>query len=112
MAQLTDPLGDPVTAAIERVLGAERDGVAGLRADRQRTKALIAAAREQAGMIARRAEACLSKLHAAYLQKIQRQIEQLDRAQSSAKDAARNQLDRELLHKAAQRLAAKLTGAP
>ena len=82
--QLSDPPGDPVVAAIERVLGAERDGEAGLREDRQQAESLAAAARAQAAAIARRADACISKLHTAYLQKIQHDIEKLAKANGPA----------------------------
>jgi vacuolar-type H+-ATPase subunit H len=109
MAQLTDPRSDPVVGAIERVLGAERDGEATLRDVRQQAEALLAAARAEAAVIARRADARISKLHAAYLHKIQQEIEKLTGSHTVASEVANNTYDLGVLSNAACRLAAKLT---
>lgn len=109
MAQLTDPHSDPVVAAIERVLGAERDGEARLCDVRQQAEALLAAARARAAVIARRADARISKLHAAYLHKIQQDIDKLAGTHTVASEVADNPYDLGALSDAACRLAAKLT---
>src|ERR1035438_5171295 len=108
MAQLTDPHSDPVIAAIERVLGAERDGEARLRDDRQQAEGLLAAARAEAAAIARRAEARISKLHAAYFRKIQQDIEKPAGPYTVATELAHNPYDLAALSDAARRIAAKL----
>jgi vacuolar-type H+-ATPase subunit H len=109
MVQLTDPHSDPVVAAIERVLGAERDGEARLRDDRQQAEALLAAARAEAAAIARRADARISKLHAAYLQKIQQDIEKLAGPHTAATERADSPYEQDALSDAARRIATKLT---
>jgi uncharacterized membrane protein YccC len=109
MAQLTDPHSDPVVAAIERVLGVERDSEARLTDVRQQAEALLAAARAEAAVIARRADARISKLHAAYLHKIQQDIEKLVGPHTVASEVADNPCDLGALSDAACRLAAKLT---
>ena len=65
---------DPVVAAIERVLKTERDGVEALRRSEEQARNLLAQAHAQAAALARRAETCIAKLHAAYLGKIQQEI--------------------------------------
>jgi regulator of protease activity HflC (stomatin/prohibitin superfamily) len=98
---------DPVVAAIERVLKAERDGVEKLRSSENHAQRLIADARAQAAAIGRRADACITRLHAAYLQKIQRDIERMDAGHPPSADG---HFDHATLEAAARRVAAKLTG--
>jgi len=99
---------DVVTAAIERVLKAERDGVEALRGSEGQARELLAQARAQAGAIGRRTDTCIAKLHAAYLKKIQRDIEAL--AGPAADAGGRAPYDQMALRAAARRVAAKLTG--
>lgn len=101
--------GDPVVAAIERVLKAERDGGEQLRRSRDEAQHLLSEARARAAAIARRADACITKLHTAYLQKIQRDIQALAGADATTESADRA-YDRAALEAAARRAAAKLTG--
>ena len=63
-------------AAIERVLKTERDGIETLRAAKTKHSRLLTrrARRRPRG---RRADRCISNLHTAYLQKIERDIQQL-----------------------------------
>jgi hypothetical protein len=107
--QLSDPPSDPVVAAIEHVLGVERDGEARLREDRHHAEDVAAAARAKAAAIARRVDARISKLHTAYLQKIQRDIDKLASTRTPAA-AADDPYDLAALTDAARRVAAKLTG--
>ncbi|MGD0023736.1 MAG: hypothetical protein ABSC37_03765 [Xanthobacteraceae bacterium] len=101
--------GDPVVAAIERVLNVERDGVQQLRHGQEHAQRLLAQARAQAEAIARRADACISKLHSSYLQKVQRDIESLAQSSLSSGEQTDNAFDRATLVQAARRVAAKLT---
>jgi hypothetical protein len=110
MARHEKPQSDPVVAAIERVLEAERDGVQLLRASRDNAERLLGEARAQAAAIARRADACITKLHTAYLQKIQRDIEAAAGADPAAGADSDRAFDRAVLEAAARRVAAKLTG--
>ena len=102
--------GDPVTAAIERVLKVERDGVQQLQHSQEQAQLLLARARAQAAAIARQADVCISQLHNSYLQKVQRNIERLAQSNLSSEHAD-NAYDRVTLVQAARRVAAKLTGA-
>ena len=111
MAGQTDEHSDPVVAAIERVLKIERDGVEMLRQSRADAERLLTETRAQAAALARRADRCISKLHTAYLQKIEREISEL--AQCRRPRMARTLTDlmiRRRLSAAARRVAAKLTG--
>lgn len=99
---------DPVVAAIERVLKVERDGVQQLQHSREHAEQLLAEARAQAAAIARRADACISKLHNSYLQKLQRKIE--SRTHETSSEHADNAYEQATLVAAARRIAAKLTG--
>ncbi len=100
---------DPVVAAIERVLKAERDGVEQLRVSRQDGQRLLAEARSTAAVIAQRADARISRLHTAYLQKIQRDIQSLE-ADPAPGERTGHGYDRAVLEAAARRVAAKLAG--
>jgi len=99
---------DPAVLAIERVLAAERDGEARLAECRREAKSSVAAARERAAAIMRRADARISMLHTAYLLKISGRVANLDVPGAPAGLAA---TDDRGLAEAARRLAAKLTGA-
>lgn len=101
---------DPMVAAIEHVLKTERDGMQQLQRSQEQAQHLLSQARAQAGAIARRADVCISKLHNAYLQKVQRNIERLPRANLSSGEPTGNAHGREMLAQAARRVAAKLTG--
>jgi len=98
---------DSVVAAIERVLKTERDGVEILRKSSEQVRQRQTQARAQAAALAKRADRCISTLHAAYLQKIEGKIQQLTAQAPSA--AADKPYDAATLAKAADRVAAKLT---
>ncbi len=100
---------DPVVAAIERVLKTERDGAVELQKSQEQARQLLSQARAQAAVIARRADASISRLYSSYLQKVQRDIEQLTQS-SLASNAHNHTHDRAMLVRAARRVAAKLTG--
>jgi vacuolar-type H+-ATPase subunit H len=109
MAQQSDEQpGDPVVAAIERVLKVERDGVKTLRDSEDAARRLLADARAQAANITQRTDVRISRLHAAYLQKVERDIAALAVNQPSADESAG--YDRATLQAAARRVAARLTG--
>jgi vacuolar-type H+-ATPase subunit H len=99
---------DPVVAAIERVLKVERDGIKTLRESEERARRLLADARAQAAAIAQRTDACIAKLHAAYLDKVEREITAL--APAAEATDGNSGYDRRALADAARRLAARLTG--
>ena len=99
---------DPVVAAINRVLKTERDGVEMLRQAEEDARRRQSEARAQATAIARRTDDCITRLHAAYLQKIEREIEALKAAHSPG-DLTQS-CDRAALAEAARRVAARLTG--
>lgn len=101
---------DPVVAAIERVLQSERDGVEKLRQTEKDAERLLTEAREQAAAIVRRADTCISKLHAAYLQSVQQKIQALAESETLQSGMADASHDRTALAAAARRVAAKLTG--
>jgi hypothetical protein len=101
-----EPSSDPVVLAIERVLQAERAGEARLRDCRREAEAIVASAREQAASIARRVDARIVKLHAAYLSKISAEIANLPIPRAAACET----VDDADLARAGRRLAAKLTG--
>ena len=105
------PHSDETVAAIERVLKAEREGVEALRQAQERAQTLLAEARAQAASIARRADNCISRLHTGYLQKIDREIEALEAARPAPADVQDSAYDGEVLQAAAERIAARLTGA-
>lgn len=100
---------DPAVVAIERVLEAERAAEARLLDCRQQAETLVGAARERAAGIARHVDARISKLHTAYLQKIDRNIAALPNQLSAVAVASTDDPE---LAKAAHRLAAKLAGDP
>lgn len=109
MARQEDPDGDPVIAAIERVLKSEQAGAEQLRASQERGQQLLAEARARAQAIEMRADARISRLHADYLQKLQRDIDTLAQSYSPRRsdgDAAY----RARLAKAARLVAATLIG--
>lgn len=103
-----EPAGDPVVLVIERVLKAERAGEALLRDYRAEAEALVASAREQAAAVTRRADARISKLHAAYLSQISAEIANLPTPEAAACET----VDDAELTRAARRLVAKLIGGP
>jgi hypothetical protein len=100
---------DPVVAAIERVLKTEHEGVETLKKSADDGERLLSETRAQAAALARRAGACIAKLHPAYLQKIERDIRTLRQAHAASGAQAGKPYDAEVLAAAAQRLAAKLT---
>lgn len=101
---------DPVSAAIERVLAAERSAEVTLRTYRQQADALLAAARERAAAITRQADVRISKLHTAYFNKVSTEVAKLTDAPASAGEAIAGSMEDARLVGAAQRVAAKLTG--
>lgn len=111
MVQQSDQAhSDPVVVAIERVLKVERDGIKVLRDSEEEARRLLAAARAEAAKAAQRADACIARLHAVYLQKLERDITELVAAQPSGAEHEHG-YDRGALETAARRLAARLTGA-
>lgn len=101
---------DPAVLAIERVLETERVSDEKLRDCRQRAQVLVAAARDRAEAITRRADARISKLHASYLQRIGQDIAALGRPPAPAAEVTKGPGDIAALAQAAKQLAAKLTG--
>jgi hypothetical protein len=111
MASQTDePHSDPVVAAIERVLKTEREGVEALRKSAADAERLLTETRAQAAALARRADRCISKLHTAYLQKIDRDIQKLGASQAENGVDPDQPSDTAVLSAATRRVAAKLTG--
>ena len=111
MPRQADPQrSDDTVAAIERVLRTEREGVEALRRSEEKAQHLLAEARAQAAAIARRADRCISRLHAAYLQKIEREVDALNAARPAQEDSD-PAYSRDALQAAAQRIAARLTRA-
>jgi hypothetical protein len=108
--QADEQPSDPVVAAIERVLKTERAGVEALRKSADDAQRLLTVTRAQAAALARRADQCISKLHTAYLQKIDRDIRALAQAQTTPGGDADKPYDTAALAEAARRIAAKLTG--
>jgi vacuolar-type H+-ATPase subunit H len=96
---------DPVIGAIERVLQAERVAEQTLNDCRERARTILAAARNQAQEITRRADARISRVHTLYLHKVQEEIGKLLPAQE-----VENRASQTVLKDAISRLAAKLTG--
>ena len=95
------------TAAIERVLKAERDGVAALQQSAEEADRLQAQARAQAGDIDRRTDTLISRLHAAYLKKIQNDLLHYSQTDTLQAD---HPYDASALSEAARQVAARLTG--
>jgi len=111
MARQRDPAqGDPVVVAIDNVLNVEREGVQRLQRGRDRAQNLLTEARAGAAAIAKRADACIVKLHNSYLQKVERDIDTLGRSNASTDESDRTGNDRAKVARAVERLAAKLTG--
>ena len=106
----TDHPDDPVVAAIERVLKIEREGAEMLRRSADDAQRLLTETRARGAVLARRADACISKLHTAYQQKIERDISALKQAHAARGRQAEAPYDAAELAAAAHRLAAKLTG--
>ncbi len=110
MARQEEPhRGDPVIAAMEHVLKAEREGVEHLHASRETAERLLTEARAEAASIARRADARISRIHAAYLKKIETEIEHLGQSAPDRDDTV-DAHDHATLEAAARRVAAALTG--
>jgi hypothetical protein len=109
-SQTDEPHSDPVVAAIERVLKTEREGAEALRKSAADAERLLTETRAQAAALARRADRCISKLHTAYLQKIDRDIQKLGASQAANGMDPDQPSDTALLSAAARRVAAKLTG--
>lgn len=98
---------DPAALAIERVLHAERAADVQLSECRQQAETLVAAAREHAAAIGRRVDARISRLHTAYLEKIDSAAAELATPPPSGTGTGASDSE---LAKAAHRLATKLTG--
>lgn len=110
MAGQGDEQDGDLVGAIERVLKAERDGVEKLRQSAAAADHLLTETRAQVAALARRTDRRISKLHAAYLQKIDRDICALTQAQTAKGATASERYDAATLAAAAARVAAKLTG--
>jgi hypothetical protein len=78
VGQTDEQQSDPVVAAIERVLKAERDGVVNLHKSAADAERMLTETRAQAAALAQRVDRCISKLHTTYRQKIDREIRALD----------------------------------
>jgi len=100
---------DAVVAAIEHVLKVERDGVETLRKSAADAERLLTETRAQAAALARRADRCISKLHTAYLQKIDRGIRALAQVQAANGVDTDKSYDAAALSTASRGAAAKLT---
>lgn len=98
--------------AIERVLKAERDGVAALRQSADEARKLVEDARTQAADIARRTDALISKLHNAYLQKLQLDLQRIASTDSAGGESIDRDHQPAVLAEAVRRAAVKLTGVP
>jgi len=103
---------DPAVVAIERVLKIEREGAEMLRRSADEAQRLLTNTRARAAALARRVDSCISKLHTAYQEKIQHDIDALKRAHAAREPQAEAPYNATELAAAAQRLAAKLTGGP
>ena len=110
VGQTGEQQSDPVVAAIERVLKAERDGVENLHKSAADAERLLTETRAQAAALAQRVDRCISKLHTTYRQKIDREIRALAQAQAVSAADADTPYDAAALGAAARRVAAKLTG--
>jgi hypothetical protein len=100
---------DPVVASIEKVLAAERDADRMLADCRRQADATIAAARERAAGIGRRTDARISRIHPAYLKKIEAGLVQLSQAVDAGADFASEDENMSLIANAVRRLAGKMT---
>ncbi len=107
-----DQHGESGNVAIERVLKTEHDGVAALASSASEARRLLEESRVLAGDIARRADARISKLHAAYLQKVDQDLQRLADENPAASDNTNNVYQPEALAEAVRRVAIKLTGDP
>jgi hypothetical protein len=110
--QRDDPHSDPVVAAIERVLKTEREGVATLRKSAEDAQRLLTETRAQAAALARRVDRCIARLHTAYLQKVERDIQALKASHGASRADAGGPYEAAALAAAARRVAANLTGGP
>jgi hypothetical protein len=99
---------DSVVASIERVLEAERAAEEKLAECRRQAHTAVASARESADAIRRRTDARISKLHVAYMQRIQAQVVDLLHPENAAADNP-GERRRDSLSAAAERLAVRLT---
>jgi vacuolar-type H+-ATPase subunit H len=105
--QREQPREDPIVAAIERVLAAERDGEQQLRSVRRHAETVIARARVEAAAVVQRVNDRIAKLRSAYLQKVEKKISRMTASSNSLDD---DPVDRTALAAAAQHVAARLTG--
>ena len=97
-----------MVVAIERVLKAERASDASIQDCRHRADEMVAAARGSAARIAQRTDARISRLHAAYLQEIDRHIADLSERSKTQEAKADFAPSETHLARAAERLAARL----
>jgi vacuolar-type H+-ATPase subunit H len=102
------PIRDPAVLAMEHVLEAERAAEIRLEACQRQADAAVAAARERAAAIARRADTRLSRVHGRYLERIDVEASKLKSARA-ADAAADTGIDEAALAAVTRRLAAKLT---
>jgi len=97
-------------SAIERILAAERESEKTLQECRRQAQLLVAAARERASTIGRRAEARISKLHASCGSIIDEDAAALVGRPTSTEASSGGRQNIQALRRAAAQLAAKLTG--
>jgi hypothetical protein len=99
---------DPVVAAMQSVLAAERASEQTLADARRQGESMVAAAREESAAIGRRTDARMAKNHTAYMQAVQDRVSEV-LASSDAAEKSTDTGDQTRFAEAAQRLAAKLT---
>ena len=98
------------TAAVEAVLRAEGAAEERIRQARRDAAALVAAARAREEAIARRADARISRVHIAYMARIDQEIARLEAALAPASGAGSDDAEAAALTRVIERLAGELTG--
>ena len=110
MSNKSSPTRADAAAAIDEVLGAETAARQAMEACRKEAEDLLEAAREYARATSRRANIRASKLHSRCDQLVAARIAEIRKAaQQEAVRTELNAADRQLLARAVERLAARLT---
>jgi vacuolar-type H+-ATPase subunit H len=99
---------ESVAEAMRRILEAERDARAQVAGCHQRANAILEAARARAHVIARRADARISRLHGSYLRRIDERVAEMTRADPSV-HAADVSTDEKALAEVVAQVAADMT---
>jgi hypothetical protein len=100
---------DQISAAIDRVLRAERAAEEVIESHRRKARAMLEDARITALKIARLADARITRMQAAQNRKIEAEILRLREAAARALKTIDQPLDEEMLLEAIERLAGRLT---